>query len=436
MYSLQPSSNPSAHHLAAMRQQQKTQHPRNQSKLTPREHMTTATTRNTSKAERRPTCPHCSKRFRTRSAVKKFCTVECQKEATKLKRRISYEYRATNSAFFYHLASEAERAGTLQIFQGHDVDSLVALYNVYKFWLRANRYGDDKLYDISHICPVRGITVGLYHASNLVVAPSVMNRAHRTKSYGHGLSIPRTDLKQRYDVAKGCNRKDLIKRIISYLGMDVVAEAVKVAKIQPTQRHKTLAWLYDYLDPLNPEHTKHLDVIEGMSGKALSELKAVLQDREVSGFKVSSAGFTPLHVLFNELQRHAVIRPNLLEVRGCLLQLAPEHLIRFRAQTVLNPDELQSLFDVLHGKEVSEVLEVFTEAVANKHSVFEDGERVPAYAPIKFTIPARTVEPVVKVLETFTSFADELDGEIPVTVPVLIHQDWWFALDHTVEHPF
>lgn len=382
--------------------------------------MTTVTTRNTSKAERRPTCPHCSKRFRTRSAVKKFCTTECQKEATKLKRRISYEYRATNSAFFYHLAAEAERAGTLQIFQGHDADSLVELYKVYKLWLKANRYGDAKLFDISHICAVKGSSLGLYHASNLVVTPSEMNRAHGTKHYGHGLSIPRIHLKQRFDVSRGCNRKALIGRIIDYIGMNVVADAVKVAKIQPTQRHKTLAWLYDNLDPMNPEHLKHLDALDEMSSKALAELKAKLQEKEVFSFKVSGAGYSPLHVLFQELQRHMALRPDLHQVRDHLLSLAPEHLIRYGASTTLKPDVLQALFDVLHGKEVSDVNDVFTEALINKLSVFENGERIPPYAPIKFNAAPRPVQAQVKVLKTFTSFVDELDGDVPDVLPALL----------------
>lgn len=383
--------------------------------------MTTVQTRITSKAARRPTCPHCSKRFRTRRVVKKFCTTGCQKEATKLKRRISYEYRVTNSAFFYHLAAEAERAGTLAIFTGHDTDSLVALHDVYKLWLRANKYGDLKLFEISHICAANApFSVGLYHAHNLVVVPKEMNRAHGTKHYGHGLSIPRASLKHRHGVEKGCNRKALIQRIIQFIGEAVVCEAVKVAKIQPTQRHKLLAWLYDHLDPINPDHSKHLALIEEMSGKALAELKATLEGKEVSSFKVAGSVFTPLHILYMELERHTAIRPDLEEITGYVNQCAPEHLIRFGSRDILTSVELQTVFDTLHGKEVSTVRAVFIEMVSNRKSVMENGQRIPAYTPIVFSRQAAPHLAPTQVVKSSTYFADELDQAMPDVVPVLV----------------
>jgi hypothetical protein len=158
--------------------------------------------------KRQPTCPHCKARFRTTSAVKVYCTPQCQKEATKKKRRVSRVSRASNSAFLYHLAFECERAGTLQILTGHTVQSLVALYEVYKLRLKANKYGESKDFDISHIQPVQGYdSVGLYHPQNLVVAPAKLNRAHGVKHFGHGLSISRRALVSKHSVEKGASRK-------------------------------------------------------------------------------------------------------------------------------------------------------------------------------------------------------------------------------------
>ncbi|MEQ7917649.1 hypothetical protein ABQX22_00520 [Xanthomonas sp. WHRI 1810A] len=327
--------------------------------------MATATSRNNNKAIRRPRCKHCNKQFRTTSTVKRYCSALCQKEATKLKRRVSYTYRATSSAFFYHLAHEAERAGTLEIFTGHTAESLVDLHIVYKLWLKANQYGDIKstdprAFEISHIAPANGTSLGLFHASNLVVAPKAMNRAHGTKNFGYGLSIPRSQLDPRYAVEKGCNRKSLINRIVKFIGEDVVCEAVKVAKIQATQRHRTLAWLYDHLDPANPEHSKFLALIDGMTAKALSEVRAQVEGKQASGFRVKTETYSPLRVLMHELDRHTAIRPDLALIKEAVLERAPDYLVYHVRFDLIAPTELQALFDVLHGRDVAEVQQVFT----------------------------------------------------------------------------
>lgn len=153
-------------------------------------------TPNTNKpAIQRQTCPACKTRFRTTSAIKVYCTPACQKEATKKKRRVTRVDRALNSAFLYHLAYECERAGTLQILSFHTVESLVALYGVYRLKLKANQYGSTKDFEISHIAPVKGNdTLGLYCAENLVVSPTKLNRDHGTTYYSQGRSIHRSTL--------------------------------------------------------------------------------------------------------------------------------------------------------------------------------------------------------------------------------------------------
>lgn len=375
--------------------------------------MTRATPRNTNKAIRRPTCPACKTRFRTTSAVKIYCNQACQKEATKLKRRVCYTYRATNSGFLYWIAGECERAGTLLILTGHTVESLVELHAVYKLALKANQYGDIKntqpeFFEISHICAVKAKhAMGLLHPANLVVAPQLLNRSHGTKHYGHGLSIPRTDLHPRFSVDKGTDRKVIIERAIKFLGNDVVCEAVRIGKIQATQRHKTLSWLHDNLDPSNPEHSAHLDKIDTMSGKLLNALKAEIQGKQPSGYKAKTQNMTALRVLMLELERHTAYRPDLATITRLITARIPEHLIKFASRPLASAEEIQALFDVLHGMAVEDVQEAFY--------VIDNGERIAPYAPIRFTKPVAPVMPVapVRVLKTFTSFADELDGYVP-----------------------
>lgn len=355
--------------------------------------MTTATP-NKNKATRQPTCPNCKKRFRTTSIKKIYCTPQCQKEATKKKRRVSRTDRATHSAFFYHLAYECERAGTLQILACHTVESLVALYDVYKLKLRANRYGETKDYEISHIHPVQGCkTIGLYHAPNLVVVPAKLNREHGTQHYGQGLSISRNALVSKHSVEKGAPRKQTVQRIIAFLGADVVAEAVKIAKIQPTQRHKVLSWLHDHLDPTVPDQRNYLDSLDGMSGKALAALKAKLEGKEGSGFQIKTTILTPFQVLSQELERHAQHRPELTEVLDIICKRVSPFTALHMSRTTLNADEAQAVFDVLHGKPVEVIRDVLTEFVERHTSTMDNGERIPPYQPIVFRAqrPARVI---------------------------------------------
>ncbi|MBI6799330.1 hypothetical protein [Pseudomonas syringae] len=365
------------------------------------------------KKQRHPTCPHCKKRFRTTSAIKAYCNTACQKEATKLKRRVSYTHRATNSGFFYWIAAECERAGTLQILACHTVESLVDLHTVYKLSLKANKYGDIKIsepgfFEVSHICAVKAKhTIGLLHPANLVVAPQALNRAHGTKHYGHGLSISRADLHPRFSVDKGSNRKTTIERAIKFLGETLVSEAVRIGKIQATQRHKTLSWLHDNLDTSNPVHRAHLETIDTMSGKLLNALKAEVQGKQPTGYKVKSQNLSPLRVLMLELERHTAYRPDLAVIARLITKRVPEHLITFASRPLVSEGELQTLFDVLHGRSVEDVQEAFY--------IIDNGERIPPYAPIRFNVPAP-----VRVLKTFTSFSDELDGYVPDVAPALL----------------
>ncbi|MBN3964315.1 hypothetical protein IMW75_03320 [Pseudomonas gregormendelii] len=392
--------------------------------------MTTATptkTNKSTKATHRPTCKHCKARFRTTSAVKVYCTTQCQKEATQKKRRVSRIDRATNSAFFYHLAYECERAGTLQILSFHSVESLVALYEVYKLKLKANKYGTTKDYEISHICPVRrdSDSIGLYHAENLVVVPTKLNRQHGTQHFGHGLSIAYSALQPKHMVEKGASRKDTVARIIKYLGENLVTEVVRAAKIQTTQRHKLMGWLHDHLDPTLPEQRTHLDNLDEMSTIALSALKLKIEGKEGSGFTIKTTILTPSAVFVQELERHSTHRPELIEVLDVLCKRVAPFTAFHQSRTTLSEDEQQAVFNVLHGASVESIRYVLTDYIqriisAKDHADPLTGaeQRIPPCTPIRFNVQRPT-----KVLVAFKDFAAELDAYdtqniVPVLFPV------------------
>lgn len=379
---------------------------------------TAAPSKTTTKAVyRRPTCPECKQRFRTKSATAIYCTRQCKQLAASTKRRTARLTKATNSAFLYHLAYECERAGTLQILTGHAVDSLVALHDVYKLKLKANQYGQTKDFEISHIAPVQGHAfIGLYHAENLVVAPTNLNRAHGTKYYGHGLSISRSALVSKHAVAKGAPRKQTVERIIAFLGPDVVAELVKVAKIQSTQRHALTAWLHDHLDPVVPEQRDYLDSLDGMTTQALRAIKATLEGKEGgAAFVVKTTTYTASDLFLLELERHSTYRPELANVVNILRKRVAPFTSQHLSRISLNANEQQAVFDVLHGQPVEAIQNVLDEYIARHTSVMDHGERIPAYAPIVFNVASRPhppAKPAVVILKTFRSFVDELDEQV------------------------
>lgn len=385
--------------------------------------MPAATPRNTTKASRRPTCSTCKTRFRTTSAKAQYCSRPCKDRAAALRKRVTHITNASESAFLYVLAAEVERAGTLQILQGHNVASLTDLYALYKRYLRANEYGDSRAYAMSHIYPVKGQSaIGLFHADNLVIAPSSMNRSHGVRHFGHGLSIPRAKLESRYMVSKGDSRSSTVARIIKFLGADVITEFAKAVKLQPSTRHKTLSWLHDHLDPDVPEHAEHLTKLDSMSSKALSALKSTLQGKDGRGFKLLTQEVHPLDIFAAELQRHAVIRPDLEPLAAFIYECTRR--VNHREPFILESNLLPDLFAVLHGKESADVAETLVPTLQHMVTLGKLTLDVPSLAPVVVipvdVAPAVTPPESVRVLKTFTSFADELDGYVPDTPPTLL----------------
>ncbi|SUD31080.1 Uncharacterised protein [Pseudomonas fluorescens] len=111
--------------------------------------------------KRQPTCQLCKKRFRTSSKTAKFCNTSCRTSFNNKARHVRQISNATTSPFFYELARQAIRAGTLQIYRHFDQQQLEALYDVYASCQRMNGWGlrkehGEAPFELSHIAPVRG----------------------------------------------------------------------------------------------------------------------------------------------------------------------------------------------------------------------------------------------------------------------------------------
>jgi hypothetical protein len=340
---------------------------------------------NTTAAVKQKTCknPDCKKRFRPTVKTAIYCNRTCKDSSANKKVKKDPMEKALKTAFFYYLARECIRAGTIEILRGHTVESLSDLYNLYKSNMQYNGYGDKSEYELSHIAPVKGHNfIGLLYTENLVSAPKALNRAHSTKHYGYGKSIHRP-LNSKWDVDKDLEKEsEVVARVIDYLGKDVVLSTIKACKIKPTQRSQLTEWIISRYDPANPEHKAalpSLDMLDGMKTKALQHVKAKMLNEEAGEYFASPAS-RPEVVLSRELTRLSAHRPE-LEVFAYALSeaLATQTESSSRTESSLfTKHHAQMLFDVLHGKSIAVMADTLEMVIAENTQLF-----IMNYAPGK-----------------------------------------------------
>lgn len=310
--------------------------------------------------KRQPTCQLCKKRFRTSSKTAKFCNTSCRTVFNNKARHVRQISNATTSPFFYELARQAIRARTIQIYHHFDQLQLEALYDVYASCQRMNGYGLRKQhgeapFELSHIAPVRGEgSVGLFRADNLVIAPMSLNRSHSTKYYSGGASIPRADLLPRFAVSEDAKVSEVVQRVIKLIGEDVVEAVVQSRKIKASERQALYSWLFEHLDPANPDHTEHLEIIETASARILANIKRELEGKEPArDFRAWLDYYNETSVLLSEWERIGkAYRPELLPALERIQLLFANTNFRFNYNFAFDAIDLRLVFDMLHGRPV------------------------------------------------------------------------------------
>lgn len=380
--------------------------------------MTKAVPNKTTKAIRRPRCKHCYKQFRTTSPTKKYCSPACSRQVANNKRpKVDRIEKARRSAPFYRLVLEVRRAGTLEILRGHTAESLLALFKLQSQSFKFNAYGQQRLYELSHIAAANAPhIVGLYVVENLVIGPRGLNNDHGTAHFGHGVWITRASLNPKHNVHERERDSDVLDRILAYLGDDLVNEVVKMGNIQPTQRYKLLAWLEAFIEA-HPEHSHHSENLGAMSTVALGKLKTQLQCKESGGFKLITREVHPMEVLSLELSRHAVIRPTLKPLASFIAECVVR--INHREPFLIESPLLQLLFNVLMGLELEDVASELAPVLETLKAMGKVVQTVPVLAsPV-------AANPPVRVLRRFKSFAEEVDvdqyGEAFEAPPVMFN---------------
>ncbi|QKE63234.1 hypothetical protein HNE05_07635 [Aquipseudomonas campi] len=255
-------------------------------------------------------CKNCLQPFQYKRKTAEFCKEYCKKsnKAKRLKAQQEKRlYRAETSAFFYYLADECRRAGTVEVLPA-TLEDFQALHAVYKYRLKANNYGRDSEYSICHIFPVQHpFLIGTITADNLVVSYSKLNSKYSNTAFaGAGRSISRLSLLPKWRTSEEQPKKEVIKMIVEYLGADFVEKMQQLLKLQPAQRQQVFDWLIAHAD----ERIPSVEKLEALTTQELSKLKALVSGKESGSFAYSD--WQEYGAVFgHELRRLVQYRPEL-----------------------------------------------------------------------------------------------------------------------------
>jgi len=254
-------------------------------------------------------CKHCVGQFQPIRKGHLFCSDTCRKLAFKAKNRAKTQAKRNkklseklkklaNSAFGKYLIKELRRAGTVEILQGHDSETLTALVKLRRHCTAVGGYDDgDSLshYELSHIYPVSGKDrIGLLSLANLAITPKTFNRKHGTKLpiQGYmGSSIPRASLLEKWKIATSLDSLEVLKLTRKYLGEEFDIW-LKKHLINQTQKGAILKKL--------KEAGYDSNVLKTMG---LRELKAIANEEEIPYFSIDKEPEEEWWLARNEMDR-------------------------------------------------------------------------------------------------------------------------------------
>lgn len=313
--------------------------------------MTTKNTATAVKKTHRRTCKNveCKAKFSTTDSRKTFCTRECKDNTSNtVKRAKTYEIPKTNH-FFVYLTKEVIRSGTLHVLDPlvGSVDALQALYEVVKGRMVANVLSCTELFHVAHIAPSKHeYVLGLLSAENLLISPASLNKRHiNTHANKAGVFIYRADMQIKNTILS--DDKDVLDRIIDYIGLDTIISFCKKSKLSHSQRQAAIKKLSGLVDHTNPEHSQFIALLSDNDAKTPaihSAIEAINGAKEykpmMKGQKLSESA-----MLIKELIRHAEFRG---ELEDCAA-IAREYTYGDFAHIGLSADAQKTLFNLLHG---------------------------------------------------------------------------------------
>ena len=258
-------------------------------------------------------CAHCEKLFNPSRRGHLHCSDTCRKLSHKKKKQVKLEQKLAkrvseklkklaNHSFGKYLVQQSRRAETVEIFQGHDVESLNDLAALRKRCTSASGYESGELlgtYELSHIWPVNSRNrIGLLHPQNLAIAPRNFNRKHGVKepAVGYqGKSGEWESLEHSFAVSPNEPSLSVLKKIRRYVGQDFDKWLSSFVLTQSQRQLIIKSLVKEGLNKL---------VLEQLS---LKLLKACADDKEVAYFSIDQEPEANLTMVCEELQRLQIL---------------------------------------------------------------------------------------------------------------------------------
>ena len=182
-------------------------------------------------------CPVCNAKIQNKSKQSKnqiYCTPKCRKVSHRKKtsKETSIARRRSNlpqNEEVLRLVSECRRARTVQILEGHDIDSFIETMTIVKQRPKGDLH-------LCHIAPVkRESSIGLFHCRNLFYADAHQNRKFGNKWASGGLSIKKENILDMWEVSEEMSTNDVLSKIEVYL-VDVVEKYIKSTSVRKSKR--------------------------------------------------------------------------------------------------------------------------------------------------------------------------------------------------------
>lgn len=252
-------------------------------------------------------CRHCNKEFYGR-ANKRYCSDKCatgarvarhrkKKSESQVRKYVKKADRFLQTGFALYLLKELQRAGTVQILEGHTADTLHELHRLKRQCSRFSGYSGGKptgLYQMSHIWSVKASDgkLGLLHPQNIITAPKDFNLRHGSKQPNRldvGRYLPTAVLLETHKLRETDTAAQIFKKVERLLGLEWQS-FISTLTIQATQEQQ-LRQKLKKLDIPAPAHLR------------LDELRQLADNRQVTYFANDITTADPVTVALAELDR-------------------------------------------------------------------------------------------------------------------------------------
>ncbi|MNQ91251.1 hypothetical protein D3C85_1066230 [compost metagenome] len=229
----------------------------------------------------------------------------------------------------------------------NSVEALQALYEVVKGRMVANVLSGKESFHVAHIAPSKHeYALGMLSAENLVIAPASLNKRHSNSHTNRaGVFMFVNDMQIKNTILS--DDKDVLDRIIDYIGLDTIISFCKKSKLSHSQRQAAIKKLSGLVDHTNPDHSQFIVLLSDKDAKTPAIHAAIEAINGAKEYKPMMKGqrLSESAMLIKELIRHAEFRCELEEYAA----IAREYTYGDFAHIGLSVDAQKTLFKLLHG---------------------------------------------------------------------------------------